>query len=310
MGELSWPQNPPPAPGPDPPLAWTGSPETPIDLAVLRRRLRRAAAAGFTPPGADDDDIEWLLLTFEELSSNALRHGRPPARVVVTLTATGWLVEASDAAPDRPPAPAVGRDAALGGLGLHLVARLCGGHGWLVEPGRKRVWAHVVCAAAQPTDGVTHRLRDEVTALTTALPGRSGVCITGVLDDLREDVVSDLFTALREALRNVTRHAGAHVADVDVTVTAGVLTLQVRDDGIGMQAAPRDGGLADLRRRATCDGGTLSVEPGPVGGTRLTWTARAHRRTERREPDGSQSASIRPHTRYAGCGPGRGDSRP
>ena len=84
---------------------------------------------------------------------------------------------------------------------------------------------------------------------TAALPGRSAVCITGVLDDLREDVISDLFVALGEALTNVTRHSRAHVADVDVTVISGVLTLQVRDDGIGMQAAPRDGGLADLRRR-------------------------------------------------------------
>ena len=150
MSDLSWPQKSPPEPGPDLSPSWMGHPETPMDLAVLRRRLRTATAAGFTPPGAEDCDIELLLLTFEELSSNALRHGRPPAQVAVTLTATGWLVEASDGAPDRLPVPAVGRDAALGGLGLHLVERLSDGHGWLCEGGRKRVWAHVVCAAAVP----------------------------------------------------------------------------------------------------------------------------------------------------------------
>ena len=141
-----------------------------MDLAVLRRRLRRDAAAGFAPLGADDDDVEWLLLTFEELSSNALKHGHPPARVAVTLTATGWLVDVSDAAPDRPPTPAVGRDAALGGLGLYLVARLCDGHGWLIEDGRKRVWANLVCAAGPPTEWVDGR-RDEVTPLTTSFSG-------------------------------------------------------------------------------------------------------------------------------------------
>ena len=171
MAELSWPQKPPPDAGPGLASAWTGHPETPMDLAVLRRRLRQAAVTGFAPPEADDDDVEWLLLTFEELSSNALKHGHPPARVAVTLTATGWLVDVSDAAPDQPPTPAVGRDAALGGLGLYLVARLCDGHGWLVEAGRKRVWAHLVCAAAQPTDGGDGRLRDEVTALTTSCSG-------------------------------------------------------------------------------------------------------------------------------------------
>ena len=160
MSMLSWPERPPPDSGAEPAPTWTGNPETPIDLAVLRRRLRQAAGAGFAPPGAAVDDIEWLLLTFEELSSNALRHGRPPARIAVTITATGWLVEVSDAAPDRPPTPAEGRDPALGGLGLHLLARLCAGHGWLVEADRKLVWAHLVCATAQPTDGVASRRRD------------------------------------------------------------------------------------------------------------------------------------------------------
>jgi hypothetical protein len=158
MAELSWPQSPPPDPGPGIPPPWTGHSETPLDLAILRRRLRHAAATGFAPPGAAADDVELLLLTFEELSSNALKYGRPPALVSVTLTTIGWLVDVSDAEPDRLPTPAVGRDAALGGLGLHLVARLCDGYGWLVEPGRKRVWAHLVCAAAQPTAGVGRRV--------------------------------------------------------------------------------------------------------------------------------------------------------
>ncbi|RFU19923.1 ATP-binding protein [Geodermatophilus marinus] len=146
MVELAWPEKSPPAGRAGRRPAWTGDPETPLDLAVLRRGLRAAAAVGFCPPGAVDDDTDRLLLTFEELSSNALRHGRLPARVAVTLTATGWLIEVSDAEPDRLPTPAVGRDAALGGLGLHLVARLSDGHGWVVSDGRKCVWAHVVCA--------------------------------------------------------------------------------------------------------------------------------------------------------------------
>ena len=154
MSELSWPQRSPPEGGPDLAPPWTGSPETPMDLAVLRGRLRTEAGSGFTPPGAPNCDIELLLLTFEELSSNALRHGRPPTRVSVTLTETGWLVEASDGSPDRLPIPAVGRDAAMGGLGLHLVERLTDGHGWLCEGGRKRVWAHVLCEPVVPTAGV------------------------------------------------------------------------------------------------------------------------------------------------------------
>jgi hypothetical protein len=39
------------------------------------------------------------------------------------------------------PVPAVGRDPAQGGLGLHLVARLSVAHGWYVDDGAKHVWA-------------------------------------------------------------------------------------------------------------------------------------------------------------------------
>ncbi|CCH88149.1 Histidine kinase (fragment) [Modestobacter italicus] len=58
----------------------------------------------------------------------------------------GWLIDVSDACPDSPPAPAVGRDPALGGLGLHLVARLAAAVGWAADGGRKHVWAAVLPA--------------------------------------------------------------------------------------------------------------------------------------------------------------------
>jgi len=62
----------------------------------------------------------------------------------VTAGRCGWLVEVSDAAGGLPPAPAVGRDPALGGLGLYLVAQISAAHGWRPEEdGRKIVWARV-----------------------------------------------------------------------------------------------------------------------------------------------------------------------
>ena len=74
-------------------------------------------------------------------------------RVVVTTTDRGWLIDVSDAATDRPPTLAVGRDAAQGGLGLYLVARLSAAHGWMVQDDRKHVWARIdyaSCAAPVP----------------------------------------------------------------------------------------------------------------------------------------------------------------
>ena len=71
--------------------------------------------------------------------------------VTITAAGSGWLLEVSDAADDRPPTPAVGRDPAHGSLGLHLVAWLCPAHGWIPRNGRKHVWAHVVPAADPDT---------------------------------------------------------------------------------------------------------------------------------------------------------------
>src|SRR5206468_2622542 len=88
---------------------------------------------------------------------------------------------------------------------------------------------------------------------------------------LSSDVVTDLLAVVGEALTNVARHAHASSVKVDFAVTVDSVTLQVRDDGIGLAGAPRDAGLADLRRRAAWHGGTLAVRPEPAGGTRLTW---------------------------------------
>ncbi len=55
--------------------------------------------------GAQSDVVsEQLVLAFDGLASNALRHGQPPVRAYVTRTAEGWFVDVSDAATTRPPA--------------------------------------------------------------------------------------------------------------------------------------------------------------------------------------------------------------
>jgi hypothetical protein len=50
---------------------------------------------------------------------------------------------------DRPPQPAVGRDAAHGGLGLYLVARIFVAHGWPVDGDREHVWARIDATGAE-----------------------------------------------------------------------------------------------------------------------------------------------------------------
>lgn len=147
-----WQQRPPPdvARG----VTWRGAPRTAAELTALRQLLHNALRDGPLAIDADADAVETVLLVFEELASNGVRHGRPPVQVSVAAAGTGWLLEVSDAAGDRPPSPAVGRDPAYGGLGLHLVARLCRDHGWISRNGRKHVWAHVVPVVDATADAV------------------------------------------------------------------------------------------------------------------------------------------------------------
>src|SRR4051812_4754489 len=289
MSEASWPYRQLPHPGVVASVRWAGEASTLLEVTGLRRRLRGAVVEGLTPPCSNDNDTDRLLLAFEELASNAVRHGRPPARVAVTPTGMGWLLEVSDAAVDRPPTPAVGRDPAHGGLGLHLVGKLCAAHGWVIEDGHKCVWAHLICTADGPSDGLVGRLRDTITELTAVLPRRATVRVYGRPDDLREDVITDLFAVLDESLTNVVRHAHASTADVEITVAADQLALQVIDDGVGIHGRPRRGcGLGDMRRRAAWHGGGLAVEPHPSGGTRLTWSVPARGPSPRASDGGRQ----------------------
>lgn len=137
----AWPPRPVPIVGAPRQVCWRAEPGTLAELTLQRVGLRATLQA--TAPLVGEDELEWLLLVVEELASNGLRHGRPPVTVAVAVSTDGWLVSVTDAAVDRPPVPAVGRDAAYGGLGLPLVSRLSTERGWCVDGPRKHVWALV-----------------------------------------------------------------------------------------------------------------------------------------------------------------------
>lgn len=138
MARLAWPLRPLPD-GRGEVWRWNlgALAELPAARAGLRSRL---GVVGFPPPD-EDTAGERLVLAFDELASNALRHGEAPVVATVVAGSGGWLLDVSDRAPETMPSPAVGRDPAKGGLGLYLVARLSVAHGWYVDQGSKHVWA-------------------------------------------------------------------------------------------------------------------------------------------------------------------------
>lgn len=141
-----WPeaQTPQVAPPAGQPLRWEVT--STAEVCSSRRDLRTALLS--LPAGtAAAECIDELMLTFEELVSNGVRHGRGPVQVTVTLTVDGCLIDVSDAAAEAPPTPSVDRDPGSGGLGLHMVARLAAAYGWFPRHGRKHVWAVLRCPA-------------------------------------------------------------------------------------------------------------------------------------------------------------------
>jgi signal transduction histidine kinase len=76
----------------------------------------------------------------------------------------------------------------------------------------------------------------------------------------------------QEALTNVSKHAQATRVSIELVVGAGVLSLEVGDNGRGLTAADRDKdrsfGLRGLTERASTVGGWVDVISGP-GGTHL-----------------------------------------
>jgi signal transduction histidine kinase len=75
-----------------------------------------------------------------------------------------------------------------------------------------------------------------------------------------------------EALTNVARHAHAKTCQLRLSVGrgTGVLEVEITDDGAEIPENRVAGvGLSSMRERAEELGGTLAVEPGPEGGTRV-----------------------------------------
>src|SRR3712207_1846660 len=102
MVRLAWPRRPLPD-GRGEVWRWrlSGLGELAGARAALRARLHDAGR----PAEADDPSSEQLVLAFDELASNALRHGERPVIATVVAGSGGWLPDVSDRASRLMPAP-------------------------------------------------------------------------------------------------------------------------------------------------------------------------------------------------------------
>jgi signal transduction histidine kinase len=122
-------------------------------------------------------------------------------------------------------------------------------------------------------DTLRHRVIDVVNEIASALPRTPHVLFSGPVDlAVTGGLADDAIAVVRESLTNVVKHAGAEQTSVSVTVTDGVVEIEIIDDGVGAQPGPRRSGLANLEARARSHGGEFSFDSVP-GRTRSHWTA-------------------------------------
>jgi signal transduction histidine kinase len=99
-----------------------------------------------------------------------------------------------------------------------------------------------------------------------------------VPDDLPELAPNQrhaLYRGAQEGLTNIQKHADAGDAWIELSRHNGVVTLLVRDNGVGLMSSDSDAtgfGLPGLRERAAQLGGQLTVQSTPAGGAELLLT--------------------------------------
>jgi signal transduction histidine kinase len=86
---------------------------------------------------------------------------------------------------------------------------------------------------------------------------------------LPEPVEVAAYYIASEALTNVAKHAQATVVELVAASDDRVLTLEVRDDGIGGVDAGRGSGILGLTDRVEALGGTISIASPTGQGTRI-----------------------------------------
>ncbi|ORB63924.1 histidine kinase [Mycolicibacterium tusciae] len=124
------------------------------------------------------------------------------------------------------------------------------------------------------SSGVT-RLRqrlDEAVAQFANANLRTSVQYVGPLSVVDATLADHAEAVVREAVSNAVRHAQAASLAISVVVE-DELTIEVVDNGCGIEGDITGSGLTNLRKRADEAGGSFAIEAVPAGGTKLRWSA-------------------------------------
>ncbi len=98
------------------------------------------------------------------------------------------------------------------------------------------------------------------------------VTLTGSARAMHPEVEVALLRTVQEALANVAKHAFASRVGLTLSYMEDVVTLDVRDDGVGFDLAASSSGfgLTAMRHRVHRLAGALAVESEPGQGTAIS----------------------------------------
>ncbi|MFO1487988.1 MAG: ATP-binding protein, partial [Verrucomicrobiota bacterium] len=95
--------------------------------------------------------------------------------------------------------------------------------------------------------------------------------------DIAPEVRHNVFLAFKESVNNVVKHAQASAVSIRLRLDAGKFTLEIEDDGRGIDNAPKKtgrSGMGNLRKRMEDVGGIFAIGPAPAKkGTLVQLTA-------------------------------------
>ncbi len=125
--------------------------------------------------------------------------------------------------------------------------------------------------------GLVATLRWYVTQVRFQSGVATRLSVRGQARRLQPELETALFRIAQEALTNAARHADASLVEVVLSFEHDLLSLEVKDDGVGFDAkatsvAPSSVGLIGMRERAQLVGGVLVVRSRPGEGTQLSVT--------------------------------------
>jgi signal transduction histidine kinase len=172
-------------------------------------------------------------------------------------------------------------------VGHHVTAMVVQAEAGLVDDPERalREIGDLGRSALGELDALVVHLRDPRTPLVVSAPPQlsdveellaaplrhQGLAVSVSLDpevELDERTTMTAYRIIQEALTNVTRHAQASAAWVEIADAGSNVRLRVSDDGVGPPAvAARGSGLLGIEERVTALDGLWSLSQRPGGGT-------------------------------------------